>query len=119
MSIRTSPTATFQETHFSSSPIRVLDLRIEGTSLEPVLAEFVEELGRAGIRLRPRFHLSTEWGVAPGSIAIGIPFYLARPELTRLHIERIGHVEGVGRADLLRYLRHEMGHVVNHAYQLF
>src|SRR5262249_15667134 len=38
---------------------------------------------------------------------------------TRLHIERIGHVEGVGRADLLRYLRHEMGHVVNYAYRLY
>ena len=48
-----------------------------------------------------------------------IPFYLARPDLTALHAERIGHVEGVGRADILRYLRHEMGHVVNYAYRLY
>jgi hypothetical protein len=36
-----------------------------------------------------------------------------------LHAEREGHLEGVGRAELLRYLRHEMGHVVNYAYQLY
>jgi hypothetical protein len=36
-----------------------------------------------------------------------------------LHLEREGHIEGVGRAELLRYLRHEMGHVVNYAYKLY
>ena len=51
-----------------------------------------------------------------GTVAIAIPFYLARPDLTALHAGRAGHVEGVGRADILRYLRHEMGHVVNYAY---
>src|SRR5262249_50745253 len=30
-----------------------------------------------------------------------------------------GHLEGVGHGELLRYLRHEMGHVVNYAYQLY
>jgi hypothetical protein len=52
-------------------------------------------------------------------VVIGIPFYLARPELTELHDEEVGHVEGLSRADILRYLRHEMGHVVNYAYKLF
>jgi hypothetical protein len=111
--------ATFQETHLSATPIRALNLRIEGTPLEPVLAEFTDEVRRAGIRLRPRFYLSTEWGVPFDTIAIAIPFYLARTDLTRLHAERIGHLEGVGRPELLRYLRHEMGHVVNYAYQLY
>src|SRR5690606_27217617 len=53
------------------------------------------------------------------SISIGIPFYLAHPELTGLHGERVGHLEGVGRMELLRYLRHEMGHVINYAYRLY
>src|SRR5262249_16177892 len=96
----TPSAAPFQEAHLSATPIRALNLRIEGTPLEAVLAEFVEELHGAGIRLRPRFYLSTEWGVPFGSIAIAIPFYLARSELTRLHAERVGHLEGVGRADL-------------------
>lgn len=101
-------------------PIRDLGLRVEGSALEPVLAEFARELDRAGIRrVKPRFYLSTEWGVNEGTVAVAIPFYLATPELTALHAERVGHVEGGGPEDLLRYLRHEMGHVVNYAYQLF
>src|SRR5262249_46741148 len=94
-------------------------LTIAGTPLEPVVAAFEAELDRAGIRrLRPRFYLSTEWGVPFDTIAIAIPFYLARPDLTALQEERAGLVEGLGRADILRYLRHEMGHVVNYGYQL-
>lgn len=110
----------FQEANLSSRPIRDLGLRIEGTPLEPILREFERELERAGIRrVRPRFYLSSEWGVPFKTIAIAIPFYLAHPELTRIHAERTGHVEGMGRADILRYLRHEMGHVVNYAYELY
>jgi hypothetical protein len=50
---------------------------------------------------------------------MAIPFYLARPDLKDLHAERVGHIEGIGRADILRYLRHEMGHVINYAYKLY
>jgi hypothetical protein len=101
-------------------PIRELGLTIAGSPLEPVVAEFRDELRRAGIRkVQPRFYLSTEWGVVEETIAIAIPFYLARPDLTALHAERVGHVEGTSAADILRYLRHEMGHVVNYAYRLF
>jgi hypothetical protein len=103
-----------------SVPIRELGLSIAGSALEPVLAEFRRELEAAGIRrLRPDFYLSTEWGVPFPSVSIGIPFYLARADLTQLHAERDGYLEGVGHADLLRFLRHEMGHVVNYAYQLY
>jgi hypothetical protein len=110
---------TFRESGPSSTPIRELRLAIEGSALEPVLAEFLDELrGRGIVRVVPRFYLSTEWGVPDGTIAIAIPFYLARPDLVDLQAERLGYVEGVGRADILRYLRHEMGHVVNYAYRL-
>jgi hypothetical protein len=110
----------FHETNLWSTPIRDLGLTIEGTRLEPILAEFEAELTEAGItRIRPRWYLSTEWGVPFETIAIAIPFYLARPDLTALHAERVGHIEGFNRTDILRYLRHEMGHVVNYAYRLY
>ena len=110
----------FRESGLLSTSIRDLGLQIAGTLLEPILAQFRQELQRAGIhRLTPHFYLSTEWGVPFGSISIAIPFYLARPDLTAVHAERVGHLEGVGRVDLLRYLRHEMGHVVNYAYRLY
>ena len=112
--------ARFHESNLWSTPIRDLGLTIAGTRLEPILAEFEGELRQAGItRVRPRFYLSTEWGVPFETVAMAIPFYLARPDLTALHAERVGHVEGFDSADILRYLRHEMGHVINYAYRLY
>jgi hypothetical protein len=97
-----------------------LGLTIKGSALEPVLAEFEQELERAGItRVRPDFYFSTEWGVPFNSISIGIPFYLARPELIEVHAGHGEYLEGVGKEQLMRFLRHEMGHVMNYAYRLY
>ena len=110
----------FRESNLFGAPIRDLGLKIEGTRLAPVIDEFRAELAQRGItRVVPRFHLSTEWGVPFGTVVIGIPFYLAHPELTALHGEQVGHIEGFNHADILRYLRHEMGHVINYAYKLY
>jgi hypothetical protein len=101
-------------------PIRDLGLTISGTPLEAIVDALMREVEAAGIRrVRPRFYLSTEWGVPQDTIAIAMPFYLAHPELTELHAKRAGHLEGQGAADILRYLRHEMGHVVSYAYRLY
>ncbi|AKF02961.1 hypothetical protein [Sandaracinus amylolyticus] len=99
--------------------IRDLGLTIEGTRLERVCQRFLAECDALGLPFRPRLYLSTEWGVPFGTIAIAIPFYLAHPELERLQLERFGHVEGYAEYDVLRYLRHEMGHVVSYAYRLY
>ena len=113
-------TSSFRESNLFGTPIRDLKLAIENTRLAPLIDAFLAELKSKGItRLVPKFHLSAEWGVPFGSIAIGIPFYLAQPELTELHGEEVGHIEGFSPPDILRYLRHEMGHVVNYAYKLY
>jgi putative zinc-binding metallo-peptidase len=110
----------FHEAGLREVPIRDLGLTIAGTPLEEILGAFDRELAAAGItRLRPRCYLSTEWGVPFETISVAIPFYLARPELAELHGERTGLIEGIDREDILRYLRHEMGHVVNYAYRLY
>jgi hypothetical protein len=97
-----------------------LGLTLAGSRLEPGLVAFERGLERVGIvRLRPHFYLSTEWGVPFDSISIAIPFYLARADLMGVHAKQVGFLEGAGRGDLLRYLRHEMGHVVNYAYRLY
>jgi hypothetical protein len=115
-----TPAAGFKEAKLGETPIRELSLSLAGTPLAAVVEEFDHELERAGItRVRPHYYLSTEWGVPFNTVAIAIPFYLARPELTRLHAERTSFVEGASRADLRRYLRHEMGHVINYAYRLY
>jgi hypothetical protein len=110
----------FQESNLRTTKIQDLGLQIAGTKLEPIIRDFETELDAIGLHsIRPRFYLSTEWGVAFGTIAIAIPFYLAKPELEELQVEQVGHIEGVSKADILRYLRHEMGHVLNYAYRLY
>jgi len=111
---------TFRESTLWSTPIRDLGLTIEGTRLAPIITDFQRELEVVGFtRLAPRFYLSTEWGVPFETVAVAIPFYLAHAELEEMHAERAGHVEGQDREEILRYLRHEMGHVVNYAYRLY
>jgi hypothetical protein len=111
------PRTLFRES--LQTPIKDLGLTIAGTRLEPILQEFDGELQRAGLKIRPKYYLSTEWGVPFGTVSMAIPFYLARPDLTEIHAEKVGVVEGFNKADILRYLRHEMGHVVNYAYRLY
>jgi hypothetical protein len=103
-----------------ATPISRIGIQIAGTFLEKVILEFRAELERVGIRrLVPHFYLSNEWGVPFDTTTIAIPFYLAQSDLTKLHADQVGFIEGEGRAELLRYLRHEMGHVVNYGYQLY
>jgi putative zinc-binding metallo-peptidase len=110
----------FREAHLEKLPIRDLGLSIAGTRLEPLIDAFRAELRQKGlVQLQPRFYLSTEWGVPFGTVAVAIPFYLARPDLAKLHVERTGMIEGFDPIDLMRYLRHEVGHVVNYAYKLY
>jgi hypothetical protein len=110
----------FSEHTLASTPIRDLGLKLEGTPIERTVEKLIEEIRAAGLtKLTPRVYLSTEWGVPFDTVAIAVPFYLASPELTRIHAERAGHVEGADADDVMRYLRHEMGHVVNYAYKLY
>ena len=110
----------FQESNLRNTQIRDLGLQIEGTPLEPIIARFERELDAIGFqKLHPHFYLSTEWGVPFQTVSIGIPFYLARPELIAIQAEQAALVEGASDEDILRYLRHEMGHVVNYAYRLY
>lgn len=117
---RVYPPPVFETRSLTATPIRDLGLTIAGTQLEPIVVRFLAEIDGAGLsRIRPRIYLSTEWGVPADTIALGIPFYLASPELIDLHRAKGGLVEGTDAEDILRYLRHEMGHVVTHAYKLY
>jgi hypothetical protein len=118
---------TFEATQEPEIPPEVLtrricdfDLQIEGRPLAQVIERFRGELAELGIRrVKPVFYLSDCWGVAEGTVAIGLPFYLGDEALLRVQARHGGMVEGEGEEDILRYLRHEMGHVVNYAYRLF
>jgi hypothetical protein len=98
--------------------VKNLRLTLEGTWLEECVHDLHAELEKRGIRIRPHAWLSDEWFSSEASPGIAIPFYLAHPRLTRLERKKIIDVEGGSRAECMAILRHETGHVMQHAYQL-
>ena len=95
-----------------------LKLKIPGTELESRIATFCRELDEKGIDLKPLCYLGDEWFCPEGASTIAIPFYLAHPRLKKLEERMMMEVEGGTEAWCMRLLRHEMGHVFNHAYLL-
>jgi hypothetical protein len=97
---------------------RICDLRvsIRGTELESRIEIFYDELAVKGLSFKPPCYLGDEWFCPEGSATISIPFYLAHPRLKRLEERMMMEVEGGTEEWCLRLLRHEMGHVLNHAY---
>jgi hypothetical protein len=96
-----------------------LGLVIENTWLESCVAELHGELSARGILLRPRCYLGDEWFSPAGVPAIAIPFYLAHPRLQQLEKKMMMEVEGGGgHDDTMRFLRHECGHAICHAFVL-
>jgi Putative zinc-binding metallo-peptidase len=95
-----------------------LDLRIAGTSVEPLVLQVLAELAERGLRFRPHFWLSDEWFTPDGVPGVAIPFYLAHPRLARLEQSQMLEVEGGTAEWCLRILRHEVGHAIENAYRL-
>jgi hypothetical protein len=95
-----------------------LALAIEGTDLEPRIAQLNSELEQRGLQFKPHYYLSDEWFTPDGVPGIAIPFYLAHPRLAKLEEAEMLEVEGGDFQSCLRILRHEAGHAIDNAYQL-
>src|SRR5688500_4689057 len=97
--------------------IRELGLRLEGSPVEPYVRQLYKELERRGLhKFRPVCYLTDEWGCPDMQPVLGIPFYLADPKLGRLE-RAIDDLED--SREIMRYMRHEAGHVFNYAYRLY
>jgi hypothetical protein len=98
--------------------MRQLDIRIEGSSLEPRIAQLHDELAARGLTFRPHYWLSDEWFTPDGIPGIAIPFYLAHPRLAKLELGQMLEVEGGDPEWCMRILRHEAGHAFDNAFAL-
>jgi Putative zinc-binding metallo-peptidase len=93
-----------------------LGLTIEGSSVEKFVQQLYRELEQKKIiKFRPPCYLTDEWGCPSGEPTIGIPFYLARPDLAQIESE---HNDLEDSREVMKYLRHEAGHAFNYAYKL-
>ena len=100
--------------------LRLKDLQvgIRGTWLDGCVGDLHRELRKKGIRIKPHVWISDEWFSPSNTPGIAIPFYLTHPRLMRLERKKIIDVEGGNTAGCMRILRHEAGHVIQHAYGL-
>ena len=94
-----------------------LGLRVEGSPVEGYVRQLYLDIERRGLKkFRPVCYLTDEWGCPDQQPVLGIPFYLADPNLRRLEIA-VDALES--DRQVMMYMRHEAGHVFNYAYRLY
>jgi hypothetical protein len=98
--------------------LKDLDVTVEGTWLAKCLRDLNNELKARDIVARAHGWISDEWFSPGNTPGISFPFYLAHPRLMRLERKMVFDVEGGTKRDCMRLLRHEAGHVIQHAYGL-
>jgi hypothetical protein len=99
--------------------VKDLKLRIRGSAVEPMINQLYAELEAKGISFHPPCYLSDEW-LCPDKVPmIGIPFFLAHPSLKKIEQKMMLDVEGGTEKQFMKLLRHECGHALNYAYELY
>ena len=101
---------------------RVCDLQLdfEDSLLFRCIQKLYAELAQKKLQFRPRYYFTCggdEWGCPDRVPWIGMPFHLADNRLVR--IEREMGYTTYDKKDMMFLLRHETGHAINYAYELF
>ena len=99
--------------------VRDLHLQIPGSELEPLIERLYEELDNKGIGFHPTCYLADEWFCPENVPIIGVPFCLAHPRLKHIEKKMLYEVEGGTEASCMKLLRHECGHALNYAYEIY
>jgi hypothetical protein len=91
--------------------IRDLPNNLESSFLARPLKKFYRELQQKDILIKPNLWFSDEW-FSPDNVAgIAVPFYFSHPRLMALEKVMTGKLDGENHTEILKILRHEMGHV--------
>ncbi len=99
-----------------STRICDLELRPEGTLAECV-EQVIGELHAKGITFVPAYYLGDDdFWTADRAVSVNVPWYLANPALWGLVND---HLFEYTREEVLMYLRHEAGHAINYAFELW
>jgi hypothetical protein len=96
----------------------ICDLRL---SFDGQLGECIEEIKRElrsrGLTFVPEFYLGDDdFWTADRALSVNVPWYLANPDLWRLVND---HLFRYTRGEVLMYLRHETGHALGYAFELW
>jgi hypothetical protein len=102
-----------------SIKMKNLKLSIKGSAVEERLYILFSELEKKGLVFRPHIWISDEWFTPDYTPGFAVPFYLFHPRLLKLEKEEMLEAEGANKNDCLQIMRHETGHAISHAYQLY
>lgn len=105
------------DTELLQMRLKDLHISIEGTWLQGSMKTLNGELKRRGL-VQAHAWISDEWFSPDTTPGIAVPFYLAHPRLARLERKMFKEVEGGTQRQCMQILRHEAGHIVQHAYAL-
>ena len=97
-----------------------LELHLEQTLLYRCIQKLYYEFEGKRLGFKPPYYFTCagdEWGCPDRVPIVGIPFHLADNRLIR--IEREMGYTAYDKRDLMILLRHEAGHAINYAYELF
>lgn len=95
-----------------------LNLKIKGSWVEECIQIVLGELKNKGIKFKPHFWISDEFFSPDGVPGVALPFYLFDPSFLKLENEMMGEAEGGNKEELLKILRHEIGHALDNAFHL-
>lgn len=99
--------------------VRDFNLQVKGSPLEPLIEKLYEELTLKNMAFRPPYYLADEWLCPDKEPIIGIPFFLAHHRLKKIEKKIMFEVEGGAEKSCMKLLRHECGHTLNYAYELY
>jgi hypothetical protein len=97
--------------------ISKLGLKLEGTTLEPLIKQLYDELSIKGLTFHPPTHIGDEWFVPIGIPAIFVPFFLVHERLRTLERKMMLEVEGETPDWFMKLMRHEAAHAYSYAFQ--
>jgi hypothetical protein len=109
--------ASLPDDELLSMRIKDLNVAVEGTWLQGCVKSLNGELRRRGL-VQAHTWISEEWFSPSNTPGIAVPFYLAHPRLARLERKMFLDVEGDTKGETMKILRHEAGHIIQHAYQV-
>ncbi len=94
-----------------------LEVSLERSAFARPIAQVTRDLEKVGIRLRPTFYLSTEYGCVAGTATIALLWTDGFRWAQRLASHHGIRTRGAAR--VLKTLRHELGHAFCYAHRLY
>jgi hypothetical protein len=101
-----------------SRPLNQWPLHAVDSRLEAYKRQMLDELKAYGLRIDFHLWISDEWFCPDGVPGFALPFYLFNPELRKIHKQQTGDIDGRSEKEILKLMRHELGHAIDNAFAL-